>query len=565
MKIRGKLSAIWILCSLSSLNFSFAQDLNVGCVSIFTNNAAAFTSKYRMIERAKNTVDMSYFIVEDDFSSSLFFQKLIERIEVARSEKRSFRVRILVDYFMTDLQISFLRFLDSYPEIEVRRYHPPSETWMATMKELGIDGPKFVTGLMSQNSKLLEASLPPDLIALKGSLPHNPEENPTVWLLKVLSVVDKLKAKAPQFYAGFIEFMHRTHHKILIVDGKDFQMGGRNISDEYHASPKDLLIRGNEDDKDADVRIAKRSYAFADIDIATSLSEEYAGPQLRALEESFLRLWQAPHATMDFQYTQNEQIPLTFSSEEKEKQFSGMLLKANQAKHLLDSKDPSVKVLAQTKPLEAKYLENMAITEEYIRILNSLDQGDEALFVNAYFYLENSWKNLNGKVEPNSEPLVRLQKAFLEAGARGADITIQSNSIATTDLNVVNVFSYPLYRKLINAGIKIKELELIEGEDHQGSLHMKSAFVRKKSGESVVLVGSYNLDPRSHLRDTNNVLEVKIPAEQQEAVEQQYKDAISAFKWITVDREKLEDIEAKANAPKSQKLRKNLNPFRAEI
>lgn len=531
----------------SSLN---SQPLQAETSNIYTDNAAAFTSKYEMLNKVKKNLDLSYFIVEDDYSSSLFFQKVIQKIEQGRANGSPIRVRLLVDYFMTDLQIPFLKFLDAYPEIEVKRFGAPTEQWKKVMSDLHIDGPLFVTSLMAQDSKGLKASLPPTLAGFKENIVADHFENggkldSQVWKMSLLAAAARIKQIAPPFYEGFLEFLKRTHHKLLLQDGVCFQMGGRNISDEYHSGPSDELIRGDETRG-----IKKRMYAFADLDVATCAKNvTYA---TSPLTKSFEKLWQdARNISLQKVYTTNEKTADIFTIEELNR-------KAELGKHLLDSKSAATTITAPEKGLDATYVENQNITETYISILNSLRKGDVITLVNAYFYQDSKW------IDKKAEPLIRLNSALMKAAQNGADITLYTNSMATTDLSIVNVFSYPTYKELTAAGVKIKELQFFEGENSQGSLHMKGALVKTANGSSI-LVGSYNLDPRSHLKDTNNLLLIKIPRDQEVKVESEFLSAVTALKWVNIDGAKIAEIETKLAEPKNVKLRRNIWPFRPEI
>ena len=73
----------------------------------------------------------------------------------------------------------------------------------------------------------------------------------------------------------------------------------------------------------------------------------------------------------------------------------------------------------------------------------------------------------------------------------------------SADLQPVNQAAYPKLIELIDAGVGIHELD-----DGQGSLHTKCAAI----GESCLIVGSYNLDPRSELYDTNNLIVLHEPS-----------------------------------------------------
>jgi phosphatidylserine/phosphatidylglycerophosphate/cardiolipin synthase-like enzyme len=85
----------------------------------------------------------------------------------------------------------------------------------------------------------------------------------------------------------------------------------------------------------------------------------------------------------------------------------------------------------------------------------------------------------------------------------GLTVNIYTKSIRSTDLRPVNQAAYPKLIELIEAGGGIYELD--EG---QASLHTKCAAI----GDACLIVGSYNMDPRSELYDTNNLIVLHEPS-----------------------------------------------------
>lgn len=543
---------------------------------IYTDNASSFKAKIDLIDSAEKNLELSYFIIDSDPSSSLLIQKILSKTASARADKKTLKVRVLVDYFMSEKQLPTLRLLAADPDVTVKRYGKPSEDWKKAMSDLGINGPLFVSSLMAQNGlglkdALKNAKLGPEANPLR-EIPNGSSSNPFQWAANVVSKVQSLKQnikatseKAKQvalFFSGLIDFLHRTHHKLLLADGNCFQMGGRNLSDEYHADVSDVLIQGNE-------RIEKRPYAFNDLDVQTCLASKttYSSSPITA---SFEALWNSKRNI------NIEDSSEYFTAAEKENKVTSneeLAAKAKDAEFLL--KADKISSFINTDSATAAYVENQAITEFYIQILNALEKGDEAVFVNAYFFQDNKWFGSETKA------LKRLHTAFVRAGKAGAIVKIFTNSIKTTDLNIVNAFAYPEYRKLAEAGIQLFELAEQQGAAKlRSSLHMKGGYYLNKNGLKVI-VGSYNLDPRSHARDTNNALIMWVPKSEQLLVKQQLDAAfntnlekdITKLAWtpITVEgneeatEKNLSKLEAIANEEANLKVRKILLPFKVEI
>lgn len=78
----------------------------------------AFAARYRLAEMAEHTLDVQYYIWQDDMSGRLLFSALLA------AAKRGVRVRLLLDDNNTPGLDDILRLLDSHPRIEVRLFNP---------------------------------------------------------------------------------------------------------------------------------------------------------------------------------------------------------------------------------------------------------------------------------------------------------------------------------------------------------------------------------------------------------------------------------------------------------
>ncbi|MBU5647878.1 phospholipase D family protein, partial [Pluralibacter sp. S54_ASV_43] len=78
----------------------------------------AFAARYRLAEMAERTLDVQYYIWEDDMSGRLLFAVLLA------AAKRGVHVRLLLDDNNTPGLDDTLRLLDAHPNIEVRLFNP---------------------------------------------------------------------------------------------------------------------------------------------------------------------------------------------------------------------------------------------------------------------------------------------------------------------------------------------------------------------------------------------------------------------------------------------------------
>lgn len=88
----------------------------------------AFACRYRLAGMAEKTLDVQYYIWEDDMSGRLLFSVLLA------AASRGVRVRLLLDDNNTQGLDTILRLLDSHPNIDVRLFNPFS---FRTLRALG--------------------------------------------------------------------------------------------------------------------------------------------------------------------------------------------------------------------------------------------------------------------------------------------------------------------------------------------------------------------------------------------------------------------------------------------
>lgn len=116
-------------------------------VILLNHGLASLVERLQMIERAKKTIDVEYFIYHPDKSGKLFTQALIKKA------KQGVKVRILLDYFMVQNDFSpfYAEELESFG-IEVKYFNTTAKLNLFSgqyrnhRKILLIDGVEVVTG-----------------------------------------------------------------------------------------------------------------------------------------------------------------------------------------------------------------------------------------------------------------------------------------------------------------------------------------------------------------------------------------------------------------------------------
>ncbi len=463
-------------------------------IRLLPDNDTAWKAKRHLIASARHTLNLSYFILEVDGSTSHLLLDLIAAAE------RGVHVRLMVDYFTTFEQAPALRALPQLPTLQVRRYGLPTAVWLAALQAAGIDRIGFVKALMAANGPQLAQTLKGNTIFGPGveadacALRAESGDSPISFPLQVLAALqatpkgaqDAAAPPAPpladdaerdaalrkvaltiQIIRGLKQFLHRNHHKLLLADGRRFIMGGRNLADAYQrAHPAkghvfedtDLLARDGRRGGSTHASAFQAlwdSAGAADIQLADPLDNRPPLP-LEALRQTAATL---PARRPVASFRLGIKLP----------DMDGTLVDNLPS----DKGDPSI---------------TQAYAEQIGRVVASTP-GATVDIVSAYLFLVDD--------AADSAALFALRNAIVAAVAAGATVNIYTNSLASTDLKPVNRAAYPKLQALIAAGVRIFELDA-----DQGSLHTKAAAI----GDACLIVGSYNFDPRSELYDTNNLI-----------------------------------------------------------
>lgn len=106
-------------------------------ITIQTDNDLSFHSKLELIDSAKDSIKMIYFIYNNDYTSSFITKKLIEAAE------RGVKVEILLDYMTNYSRLDFYSMVENQArlrskkagtkgKIEFRFYNRPSKSMILT-------------------------------------------------------------------------------------------------------------------------------------------------------------------------------------------------------------------------------------------------------------------------------------------------------------------------------------------------------------------------------------------------------------------------------------------------
>jgi cardiolipin synthase C len=287
------------------------------------------------------------------------------------------------------------------------------------------------------------------------------------------------------FLTDFERLDHRMHDKAFIVDNSIAVLGGRNMADQYFAVNDEANFR--------------------DVDLFA------AGPIVRDASREFDRFWNSPWATSF--YTLDHMHPSPEALETVERRLH--------AKIDGDSKFPF------PTRLDDPYLEHLVGT-----VPQRLIWGQASLLYDAPDKPETSAPEvadeLKAKVGGTVQRELLLESAYFVPEAsgvanlcalarRGVSVRVLTNSLASTDEAAVYA-GYMRHRDdLLGCGVELHELRpdaAFVRRDwtwlstrSEAQLHTKAAVFDRDE----VLVGSFNLDPRSRNINTEIAVLVRSP------------------------------------------------------
>jgi len=308
-------------------------------------------------------------------------------------------------------------------------------------------------------------------------------------------------AKQANYVLKKSSFNYRMHNKIFLVDGVAAILGGRNIGYEYFGQDP--------------------SFNFQDMD-AIALGDAAADAG-----RAFDLFWNADLA-----------IPVAAVSNKPK-----VMGTASQGARLAAARE-QIRPAAEGNPAAA--------TESWLSALSN-----ELLWTNARIIVDRPDRSSE---QPDSafmalaqDPSVRpsesvvIQTAYLipngptmgnleTLGAEGVSMRVLTNSAQSNNHNSVHAFYVPYRKRLIEAGIDLYEVQgngsLAEyldrvGKDGRAGLHTKAMVV----DERIAVIGSYNMDPRSRVWNSEIALVVEDAGFASEVLEEMARDFTPDAAW----------------------------------
>lgn len=295
------------------------------------------------------------------------------------------------------------------------------------------------------------------------------------------------------FWLRISTVQFRNHRKLMVIDDQEAITGGRNIGDDYF----NLSHHFNFNDTDVHVKgpIAKTMRLSFDKYFAHKISEKDAFPERETIGVG------THDQTLDMRiqiYEEKTKLAEDFLLETDEEKAIREKVEIIGKKYLSQYKSyacpettfasdgPGANFFARMSPnFDEKY--------KFIRkaIFDKVTKIDKALTISSPYLIANSHSN-------------RLMKMLLK---KGVDITVYTNSLASTDAIYVAANLYYDMFKWRKKGIKI---HLHDGQWISGSEEIDENIQHAKWGthskvqvyeskeSSEVMIGTYNIDNRSN-------------------------------------------------------------------
>lgn len=441
---------------------------------------AAYTARLALIQAAQKTLDVQYYAIHADASTAKLLQ------EIAQAAARGVRVRILLDDFHSagkDAQVMRMAFV---PGVEMRMFNP--------------------------------------VMGARGSPP-----------LRALSML-----------TDFARAQQRMHNKQLIADNMVGIAGGRNLGDAYF----DALDSDNFIDLDifaAGAVVRQLSHSFdsywnnaraypvesllslAELDAMLSPAQQARLQAARNAQQTDARQAATQQALlnlppMDLKTTPWIWAPALVLADQPAK----IALPGDSETHTDEAlADPPATPLVQLIPISPASATASAAAspraatsnqQTLSRVLAPVNEQNNV--VDGLLTLVEMARSQLLIVSPYFVPGADMKAAFARAVARGVQVRILTNSLASNDAPLAHA-GYARHRKdLLAMGVELYELRSLQTGTAHSTLRSAASQINGSSGGSramlhsklmvvdsqLTIVGSMNLDMRSQLQNTEIAL-----------------------------------------------------------
>jgi len=289
------------------------------------------------------------------------------------------------------------------------------------------------------------------------------------------------------YVTAFRRVNHRMHNKSFTVDNQATIVGGRNIGNEYFA--------------------AGEGVAFTDLDVIA------VGPVVRDVSREFDLYWNSPSAYPAEKLVGHaspamvEQLKATFAATQVDP------VSATYLQSLRET--PIVSHLMEGR-LNLEWTDARLVYDDPAKTLDTKGRTDELLLTRLLEVVGQPATQFD-LVSPYFVPMAEGTAALQGLAQRGVKVRVLTNSLESTDVAAVHAGYAKRRKPLLQAGVKLYELERKEGGkpgdsktfggSSSASLHAKTFSMDGNR----MFVGSFNFDPRSARLNTEMGLVLSSP------------------------------------------------------
>jgi putative cardiolipin synthase len=358
----------------------FIRSLQPHKIELINDGLASLQRRIELIESAKQSIELEFFIYELDTAARIVTAKLID------AAKRGVKVKLLVDF--------------SAPVFKLR--------------------PKYARGLEERGIEVRYYN--------------------TASLLR------------------FVSSQHRSHRKLLIVDGKSAITGGRNIGDDYFN--------------------LSTHYNFLDSDLWLE------GPVVESMRVSFMHYWDSDLASRSSEFPDDKEgFDERFHITDPELTEKIARVRAIAG---IESKAP-IQHTCNDVVFATDYIGKSAFNRQVFRRLAEFlgEARSELVGESPYFILRKDGIELLNQLSQRGVTQTFLTNSLLSTDAwytvSALSLSLSAMEKANIDLRVYN-----------GSRPEPSALTVNESSDRWG-VHAKRAVVDRKH----IVIGTYNVDPRS--------------------------------------------------------------------
>lgn len=298
--------------------------------------------------------------------------------------------------------------------------------------------------------------------------------------VRIFNPFSRKAGRILQFVTRFGSVTRRMHNKSFTVDNQASIIGGRNIGNEYFDADPDL--------------------AFADLDVLA------IGPVVKEVSTSFDHYW---NSELAYPASVLRGKPVTPQEVQQQRKLLGDFI-AQQASSVYLEALQNSDLSNDIRQNRVHYYWGVAevVADQPEKLTQGADQTQYHLAPKLAPFFEGVQKELI-LFSPYFVPGKSGTVFLTDLSKRGVRVRILTNSLASTDVDIVHA-GYAKYRKrLLRGGVELyemnKKLSRQERKTKRGlsgsskaSLHTKSFVFDRRD----VFIGSLNLDPRAIVHNT---------------------------------------------------------------